>query len=66
MEAKQEENKIPTTCMQKVHKMFVNVHKQSTHVLKNLSILYSSFLVGSSLIEKVSFYKLLGDHLSDD
>ena len=40
MEAKQEENKIPTKCMQKVHKMFVNVHKQSTHVLKNLSILF--------------------------
>ena len=40
MEAKQEENKIPTKCVQKVHKMFVNVHKQSTHVLKNLSILF--------------------------
>ena len=40
MEAKQEENKIPTKCMQKVHKMFVNVHKQSTHVLKNLIILF--------------------------
>ena len=40
MEAKQEENKILTKCMQKVHKMFVNVHKQSTHVLKNLSILF--------------------------
>ena len=40
MEAKQEENKIPTKCMQKVHKMFVNVHEQSTHVLKNLGILF--------------------------
>ena len=34
MEAKQEEHKIPTKCMQKVHKMFVNVHKQSTRLKK--------------------------------
>ena len=40
IEAKQEEHKIPTKRMQKVHKMFVNVHKQSTHVLKNLSTLF--------------------------
>ena len=30
MEEKQEEHKIPTKCMQKVNKMFVNVHEQST------------------------------------
>ena len=34
MEAKQEEHKIPTKCLQKVHKMFVNVHKQSTRLKK--------------------------------
>ena len=28
---KQEEHKIPLKCKQKVNKMFLNVHKQSTH-----------------------------------
>ena len=42
MEGKQEEHKIPSKCMQKVNKMFVNVHKQSTR-FKNLSILFKFF-----------------------
>ena len=47
---KQEEHKIPTKYKQKLNKMFVNVHRQSTHdVFKNLCILFNKKIVPNTM-----------------
>ena len=47
---KQEKHKIPTKYKQKLNKMFVNVHRQSTHdVFKNLCILFNKKIVPNTM-----------------
>ena len=47
---KLEEHKIPTKYKQKLNKMFVNVHRQSTHdVFKNLCIFLNKKIVPNTM-----------------